>query len=83
MFLAISYDDYDPDKVFACPYLAKGQEEPKPFKILQSNSDESKNFSLKGHRHVELHLKETYALITAAKEGQAIVYKIDISQGIE
>ena len=26
---------------------------------------------------------ETYALITAAIEGQAIVYKIDFSQGIE
>ena len=61
----------------------EGPDGKKPFKILDSSSDESKNLNLKGHKHVELHLMETYALITAATEDEAIVYKIDFSQGIE
>ena len=53
-----------------------------PFEILYSNFG-TENLNLEGHEHIELHLEEERALIVAAIRSLAIVYQVDLSEGID
>ena len=81
-FLAVSMtEDGLPHKVFVCPIFNKDEiKKTDPFPIFDVNSNDSLN--LAEHKQIELHLMNKEIIITASKDGEALVYRIDFNEGI-
>ena len=50
---------------------------------MNKNGDEKNNLNIQGLKHIEFHWLDSELLITASKDGEAVVYKVDLKNGIE